>query len=218
MTPSRTPNSRATSKAAKDKAKSEKGDDKVAAVSNDFYPVHTAACARDSRPLGHDVCKQCGSGECIQAWQMQQTRSVGRGRCRIRRSHGPLQSCRPVICDSGIVVPRRSAHLAAAACICATSHLKAKSIPSNLRPQEGLAQTISLPGGASSELDIVMKLHKVERHIRNNKLKVLRPPCHCAMLSARHARQSRLCHSGSVHSRRSAGLEHRLSCTTACSC
>jgi hypothetical protein len=38
--------------------------------------------------------------------------------------------------------------------------------------QEGLAQTISLPGGSSSELDIVIKLHKVERHIRNSKLKV----------------------------------------------
>jgi hypothetical protein len=38
--------------------------------------------------------------------------------------------------------------------------------------QEGLAQTISLPGGGSSELDIVIKLHKVERHIRNSKLKV----------------------------------------------
>ena len=43
--------------------------------------------------------------------------------------------------------------------------------------QEGLAQTISLPGGGSSELDIVMKLHKVERHIRNSKLKV------CALVS-----------------------------------
>ncbi len=121
-------------------------------------------------------------------------------------------------------MPRRSAHWAAAACICATSKLKAKSIPSNLRPQEGMAHTISLPGGASSELDIVMKLHKVERHIRNNKLKVLRLPCHCALLSTdvirqtRHARQSRLCHSGSVHSRRSARLAHRLSCTAACSC
>lgn len=47
-----------------------------------------------------------------------------------------------------------------------------------------MAHTISLPGGASSELDIVMKLHKVERHIRNNKLKVLRLPYHCALLSA----------------------------------
>lgn len=35
-----------------------------------------------------------------------------------------------------------------------------------------MAQTISLPGGGSSELDIVIKLHKVERHIRNSKLKV----------------------------------------------
>lgn len=43
--------------------------------------------------------------------------------------------------------------------------------------QDGLAQTISLPGGGSSELDIVMKLHKVERHIRNSKLKV------CALVS-----------------------------------
>lgn len=42
VTPSRTPNSRATGKAAKDKAKSEKGDDKVAAVNNDVLPVHTA--------------------------------------------------------------------------------------------------------------------------------------------------------------------------------
>lgn len=31
---------------------------------------------------------------------------------------------------------------------------------------------MSLPGGASSELDVVMKLHKVEKHIRKNKLKV----------------------------------------------
>lgn len=43
--------------------------------------------------------------------------------------------------------------------------------PHNLQ-EGGLAQTISLPGGGSSELDIVMKLHKVERHIRNSKLKV----------------------------------------------
>lgn len=83
-----------------------------------FYLFIQHASARDSRPLGHDVCKQCGSGACIQAWQiqqmhvqmqqvqqmqrqqqqqMQQTRSLGRGLCRIRRSHGPLQSCRPVI-------------------------------------------------------------------------------------------------------------------------
>jgi hypothetical protein len=40
-----------------------------------------------------------------------------------------------------------------------------------------LAPTVSLPGGGSSELDIVMKLHKVERHIRNSKLKVRAPVC-----------------------------------------
>lgn len=31
---------------------------------------------------------------------------------------------------------------------------------------------VSLPGGAASELEIVMKLHTIERHIRKNKLKV----------------------------------------------
>ena len=38
---------------------------------------------------------------------------------------------------------------------------------------------VSLPGGAASELDVVMKLHKVEKHIRKNKLKV-RTRCTCA--------------------------------------
>lgn len=37
---------------------------------------------------------------------------------------------------------------------------------------------MSLPGGAASELDVVMKLHKVEKHIRKNKLKV-RTRCTC---------------------------------------
>lgn len=31
---------------------------------------------------------------------------------------------------------------------------------------------VSLPGGAASELEVVMKLHTIERHIRKNKLKV----------------------------------------------
>ena len=47
-----------------------------------------------------------------------------------------------------------------------------------LATQEGLVPVISLPGGGSSELDIVMKLHKVERHIRNNKLKARCCPHH----------------------------------------
>jgi len=41
-----------------------------------------------------------------------------------------------------------------------------------LEKSEELAHKVSLPGGASSELDVVMKLHKVEKHIRKNKLKV----------------------------------------------
>lgn len=49
---------------------------------------------------------------------------------------------------------------------------KAKSEKVKDKDKEGLKQTVSLPGGGSSELDIVMKLHKVERHIRNSKLKV----------------------------------------------
>jgi hypothetical protein len=52
-----------------------------------------------------------------------------------------------------------------------------------LHQQEGLAPTISLPGGGSSELDIVMKLHKVERHIRNSKLKV----CDLALLACKNS-------------------------------
>lgn len=38
--------------------------------------------------------------------------------------------------------------------------------------QGELKHKVSLPGGAASELEVVMKLHTIERHIRKNKLKV----------------------------------------------